>query len=111
MVEPGLSCEVRRDRGEVTVSAVGEIDLGTAAILHEAVESVFALSPVTVVLDLTGVTFCASVGLSELIWAKVHADAAGVRLVVVPGPVARRMLTITGLTAVLDLRDVPQVAG
>ncbi|MBE1467397.1 STAS domain-containing protein [Kibdelosporangium phytohabitans] len=86
------------------VSVGGEIDLNTAGQLDKVV--VAAINETTVgvvVLDLTGVTFLSSNGISALLQGKAHGASVGVelRVVVATGGAARRSLEITGLTDLL----------
>lgn len=72
-----LSIEVKTASGGVThVLPVGEIDLGTAPALREAVTTALRdARPDTVIIDLDGVMFLDSTGIAALISCRRLADA------------------------------------
>lgn len=111
MARPLLSCTLVEQPDQVTVVAAGEVDLDTCAVLHRAVEGALKREPATMVVDLQGVTFMSSEGLSELVWAMNHADRAGTHLVIIPSSMVYRILAVTGLVAVLDIQNAPQPTG
>jgi anti-anti-sigma factor len=78
--------------GEVDLSTVVQLEIAVIAAIDEAAGGV-------VVLDLTGVTFLSSNGISTLLQSKKHASNAEVelRIVVAAGSAVRRSLDITGL--------------
>ena len=83
--------------GVLVVAPVGEVDVATAGLLrcaiHQAVESV----PRSVVVDLSGLTFCGSTGLVALLAAREHADRRDVGFGTAAGrPSMLRVLEITG---------------
>lgn len=91
--------------GEVVLRVGGELDLGTADQLRAAAGRY--LHPGTrLTLDLSGVTFCDSTGLSALVTIHKQARAAGGELILLD-PLARIMhlFTITGLVRVLQIRS------
>ena len=94
----------RYEHGGVAVLAVaGELDLATAPRLREQLTRLVGDSPGrVVVVDLSGVTFCDSIGLGVLVGAQRRARAHGgvIRLVVPDGRLADG-LTQAGLDAVL----------
>jgi anti-anti-sigma factor len=79
----------------------GDLDLaGVAAVRGELLAEVRGHRPVT--LDLTDLGFVASVGAGLLLQVVEQARADGDLDVVLPGPgPARRLLELTGLTAIL----------
>jgi anti-anti-sigma factor len=90
------------------VTVVGEVDLATSPRLHEVLEGLDADQ--AVVVDLTGVSFLDSSGLSELVQAhERHAAAGGVRLVVTSAGI-RRVLEVSGLDEVFAVFDSPDDA-
>ncbi|MDH2424905.1 STAS domain-containing protein [Sphaerisporangium sp. TRM90804] len=105
--DPQLEFTVAADRRDsvVVVQARGELDYTSAPILRGRLAEVWASPGVaSLVLDLTEVSFCDSVGLSELISTLRRSEAEGVRLAVagVQGTVLR-VLTITGLRHAFDM--------
>ena len=97
-----VTFEVTSDAGRVRVRASGEIDSSSASALRGQLTTVLDLAPSEVVLDLGGVTFLDSAGLSVLAAAHRRATADGVRLrVLVAGRAVARPLQITGLWQLL----------
>ncbi|MEV7806496.1 STAS domain-containing protein [Microbispora sp. NPDC088329] len=88
----------------VVVRVEGDLDAGTVHLLHDELHRIWE-SPGTsvLVLDVAGLMFCDSRGLSELISALQRGQALNVRLILsgVQG-VLRRVLTITGLRNVFE---------
>jgi anti-sigma B factor antagonist len=101
-----LHLELRRHETAAVVRVAGEIDLSNhlrlrAAVLDacEAVEP-----PKPVVLDLTGVEFIASVGLSELLVCHRHASGRQTPLrVVADASRVLRPIEVAGLLRLLDV--------
>jgi anti-sigma B factor antagonist len=100
-VSPALTVSATH-AGEVVVCvATGEVDLATAGELRDAVLTAASGSP-RARLDLSGLTFIDSTGLSALLELHSTLDAAGVRLQITAadGPV-RQAVQITGLSHLL----------
>lgn len=94
--------------GGVVVHAAGEIDLVSSSKLDDLLDEL--LSPPTtpghLVIDLTGVTFLGSVGLSLLVKNDQRLRDAGGGLSVVTGNrLVARAISMTGLTEKLTLFD------
>lgn len=92
----------------VVVSVAGELDLATAPQLHAYLVDKTASRPTDLVLDLGGVTFLASRGVSLLIqarngWHGIHGELhlSGVTT----NPRVRRVLEVTGVLQVFDIAD------
>lgn len=66
-----------------TVSPVGAIDTATSAILDEGINSVLALKPKVLVLDMAGVDFMSSAGVRTMLKAKKGLEATGGSLTVI----------------------------
>jgi anti-sigma B factor antagonist len=84
----------------------GEIDLGTAATLEEAMTAAIDHAGNTiVVVDLSRVGFLSSVGITALLKARQYGEERGiaVRLVVPEGATMRRSLEVTGLLGILPI--------
>jgi anti-sigma B factor antagonist len=83
-----------------TISCTGEFDLAVEADFSAAVEGAIAAEPETVVIDLSGLAFIDSTGIHGLLRAHGHAQARGVRLVIVPAPErVHRVFGVCGLDA------------
>jgi anti-sigma B factor antagonist len=98
--------EIRESRRDwlVVLSVDGEIDMVTAPHLGRAICEALERSATALVIDLTEVTFLASVGMSVLVAAQGAADAMAVRFAVVAdGGATRRPMRLLGLDAVLAL--------
>jgi anti-sigma B factor antagonist len=99
--------------GAVVVHIVGEMDMATRDLLDRhllAAETQLA-PPAPVVLDLTGVVFLASMGLSLLIEHHQRCERAGSRLVVVAtNRAVLRPIQITGLDQELTIVATVQAA-
>jgi anti-sigma B factor antagonist len=96
----------------VVVCAVGEVDLLTAPRLSTQLDLAEAIvvPPAPVVLDLTGLTFLGSAGLSVLMAHHKRCAQLGSSLAVVPGGHAvTRPLAVTGLDQVLTI--IPDFVG
>jgi anti-sigma B factor antagonist len=81
----------------------GEVDLLSAQVLRNAITEALGREPALLVIDLTGVSFLASVGMTVLLKAHREAGRTTIRLrVVTPArsPVGRA-LELTGLTGAL----------
>jgi anti-anti-sigma factor len=110
--EPGLVVSSLERDGVIIVNAGGELDYRSASALRSGLASAWGTPGVSaLVLDLTGVAFCDSVGLSELIGALRHSRDTGVPLRVtgVQGTL-QRVLMITGLHASFDIYDTVDTA-
>ncbi|WP_030345934.1 STAS domain-containing protein [Streptomyces sp. NRRL S-1022] len=90
------------DRRLVTVS--GQLDLHTAQGLADALEPLLGGRDQAVLVDLSGVTFLDSTGLTCLITAYRTARTTGARLALIaPSAPVRTMLELTGVDQVLDV--------
>jgi anti-anti-sigma factor len=80
----------------------GEVDLVTAPELTRAALDQVRQAPEVLILDLADIGFLGSAGLTALLGLR---DAARPRTVlrVVPGPLVRRVVQLSGLEDVLDL--------
>ncbi|MBM7773595.1 anti-anti-sigma factor [Actinokineospora baliensis] len=91
--------------GAVVVRARGEIDLLTAPRFAEGVVGAIDAGAGLVVLDLDRVTFFGSAAVANLARAAERADAAGTDFrLVVGASMATRVLEISGLADLLELR-------
>ncbi|HTK62531.1 MAG TPA: STAS domain-containing protein [Pseudonocardia sp.] len=99
-----MTLSVLREGRGVTVVVKGEIDLMTVARLSDTLSSELAAAPPVLVVDLDGVGFLASMGITTL--ALAEREAAQRRIdfrVVASGRTTLRPLQITGMTDLLDV--------
>ena len=100
------------DNHAVIVRAVGEVDLVSAPLLSAQLRLAEAVvvPPAPVLLDLTGVTFIGSAGLSVLLEHHERCAELRTRLQVVGGRVVTRVLAAAGLTEEIPVVPAPMVA-
>lgn len=89
--------------GTVVVSVVGEVDMLSAPRLEETAQRALADAPPLLVLDLSGVTFLSSAGLSALVRTKTFAGENTEVHIVATGPATLRPLQLMGLDGDLDI--------
>ncbi len=90
--------------GRVAVlAAVGTVDALTAPQLTEAFDAVLKQDPSAVIIDLTGVDFLASAGMSALIDAREKTADSAYFSVVASGSVTSRPMRLVGLHEILPL--------
>ncbi|MFF2384476.1 STAS domain-containing protein [Streptomyces sp. NPDC058108] len=84
------------------LKVTGAMGLATASVLEQAVNEV--LTDRTVILDLTGVTFCDSSGLNSLLRLRRRAqDGGGQLALAAPSRQMMRLLSITGAATVFAI--------
>jgi anti-sigma B factor antagonist len=91
--------------GQVAVVSLPvEIDLVNADQVREDLLSLLNRSPSTLIVDMSGTTFCDSAGVNALVRAykRACASGAGMRLVVT-APNVQRVLAITGVDSLVDI--------
>jgi anti-sigma B factor antagonist len=84
----------------------GELDMSTAGLLGKAVEDACSCDAGgRLILDMSGVGFCDSAGISALVQSRKLADQAHLQLEVHrPALAVRRVLELSGLTEYLNVR-------
>lgn len=98
-----------RDRDEVAVVIVGELDLASVEELERAVAELIQAESGRIVVDLRGIDFIDSTGLSVLISLRNDAKRNGRALTLVPpASAARRIFQITGTRGLFDWRERPR---
>ncbi|CAM5366006.1 STAS domain-containing protein [Streptomyces atroolivaceus] len=105
--------------GVVRVTLAGELDLDTAPHVREAVTACLAKQPVSLCLDLSGISFCDCAGLSALLRARTSVLRAGVDLAVEGvGSQLARLLSLIGAddilawgNAAMDTASAPHAPG
>ena len=103
-LQPGelrLSSAVRGDA--LVLAAVGEVDHATAPRLQAAAEQAVATHPALLVLDLSGVGFLASAGLTVLVGVHQLGEPAVPTRVVASGRATLRPIQLTGLDQKLNV--------
>ncbi|MFG2162219.1 STAS domain-containing protein [Streptomyces olivaceus] len=88
----------------------GELDYDQAAALRHEAEQLPLAPGQCLVVDLAGLRFCDSTGISTLLAARRHAHASGADIVLhaVP-PNLMRILTLVGLDQVFTIRSADAV--
>ena len=83
----------------VVISVRGDLDLDSAPVLTTTLEQVLDRARPCVVVDLSGVGFCDSIGLSAFVIGQRRAhDAGGFLRLAAPGAWLARLLDTVGLT-------------
>jgi anti-sigma B factor antagonist len=99
IVEPLLVVDVTREGGTATVRIEGEVEFATAPRLRATLLDLAQEGANPVVVDLAGVSFLDSAGISLLIQAKKRLASEGSDLVLrAPQNNIRRVLEISGVT-------------
>jgi anti-sigma B factor antagonist len=94
-----FSASVNRDGGVATIVVSGEIDIATSPTIYQAISQALLADDVdTVLVDLAGVRFLDSSGISVLLQGRRLADGRAVRYRVVRADnMVRRILELTGV--------------
>ena len=97
----GLYAHVSRAGGAVTITLVGEIDYSSLNVARQALHDA-GNDAISIVFDLSGVTFCDCAGIGFLAMAASQFRAAGGEMTVrSPSRRVRRVLELTGTLACL----------
>jgi anti-anti-sigma factor len=99
-------CELERERrGDgVAVALSGEVDLGNADGVFDALKSVIAEQPARLDVDVAALDFIDSFGISRLILAQQAAIDSGVRMSLCRTRAAtRRVFVVSGLITFLNV--------
>ncbi|MET8866150.1 STAS domain-containing protein [Nonomuraea sp. NPDC004580] len=97
--KPTLTVTAGLSRNAIIVRLEGELDVNALPTFQEHLQQIWELLPQPfLILDLSEVSFCDSMGMNELVHLMQHCEAGGTRLVLggVQGVMAR-VLSITGL--------------
>ncbi len=106
VVEPFIALRVARDGSTAVVSIDGEIEFATAPKLRATLLELVHDGPTRIVLDLAGVSFLDSAGISLLIQAKKRLATGGAELVLRrPRSNVRRVLQVTGVDDLFLIED------
>ncbi len=87
----------------ITVVVSGDVDLVTSPQLRDKVGECLEAGPRAMVIDMTGVNFCDSSGLTVLVALSRICTASSIDFEVVPSRVVRRVLELTGLTGTVNV--------
>jgi anti-sigma B factor antagonist len=99
-----LDVSTTQQDGHAVVAATGEVDLFTAPILDSELTQVVSDGAASVVVDLSGVEFLDSTGLSVIVKAlKRIREAGGSLSVVVASERVAKVFRITGLDQILPV--------
>lgn len=103
-----FSLSFTRDDGSVVVGVSGELDCATASVLEERLDDLLSdQGNLSVVIDLSDMTFVDSTGLSVFVTAYRHLrERGGTLLLRRPTTATRRIFEITGLHRVLPVEDL-----
>lgn len=98
------------NQGEMCVVAVsGELDLASSATLDQQLTRMLDAAAALVVVDLRGLEFMDSTGLSTLVKAHQRAEQAGKRFALIRGSQqVQRLLSLTGVEERMVLADSPE---
>lgn len=106
MSQDEFRIDVDRAPGRVQVRPVGELDLATVPSLEQELARVRASGVPSVVLDLRGLTFMDSTGLSLTLRWSLESSRDGFDFSLVRGEGAiRRLFELTGMDRRLPFRD------
>ncbi len=109
-MEPSVRVEVT-GREAIIVHPVGEIDYSSLDPLREALLDARIAGVRDIIVDLTEVSFLDSQGLAVILYAHQRQRSAGGRLVLRnPNDNARRLLTVTNLSTVIDVEHTEPAA-
>jgi anti-anti-sigma factor len=98
-----LRMEELRIGHRLVLALAGEVDLGSVAVLHTAVERVRTCGAAEVWIDLTHVEFLDSTGLAALIAARRAVEPERALVVICPEGPAKRTIVVAGLERVFTI--------
>src|SRR5271165_1396482 len=104
-MDDGLAVHLEQSDGLAVAHVSGEIDLATAPELRDRLAEIPSDAG-NVIVDLSGVTFLDSTGLSVLVatWKRLTYEApSGAFRLVVRRPTIQRVLEVTGLAQVFEV--------
>jgi anti-anti-sigma factor len=97
--------------GTAVVALSGQLDVQTCLVLESALDRLREAASTRVVVDLSGVTFCDSVGLSAFVVGHKYCTAAGGYLrLAAPTPFMIRLLQVVGVAGPLPIYQTVQSA-
>jgi anti-sigma B factor antagonist len=97
--------------GQVVAQVRGELDAASNPLLQQALLRSLRQAERLLTIDLSGVTFFGSAGVTALVWLSQHPEAAGKHVkVVATSRTVTGPLELTGLLEHLDVEGMPGVA-
>jgi anti-anti-sigma factor len=104
-IEPPVDIDIRHRGDQPHVVLRGELDLVSTPVVRSTVADLMGDDPNEVHLDVAGLTFVDSVGLSFLLVTHRELEVEGRRLVLDnPSAPVTRLLQLTGTDMVFDIR-------
>ena len=97
----------REDSDAACLVVAGDVDLANVDELTEHLACLVDDARSPAVLDLREMTFFGSTALTAVLVAHERAEAQGVQLYIRPSRMALRVIAVTGLDGVLNIRDEP----
>ncbi|MER7007620.1 STAS domain-containing protein [Dactylosporangium sp. NPDC000555] len=95
-----------REDGVAVVAVYGSIDVDTAPELRKTMHALFDAGGTRVVIDLSGVEFCDSIGLGTFAYGHNHCVASdGFLRLVGPSPFLARLLRTVGIAGPVPVYD------
>jgi anti-sigma B factor antagonist len=108
-VQSHFQLEVRTEEAATVIAVSGELDLASSPALQEELDRAQNANARLLIIDLRGLDFMDSTGLSVLVRAHQRADEEGRQLAMVKGPQqVQRLLSLTGVADRLTLVDTPE---
>ncbi|MCZ2810846.1 STAS domain-containing protein [Modestobacter sp. VKM Ac-2979] len=97
--------------GQVIASVSGELDAASNPLLQQTLLAALRQAERLLTIDLSGVTFFGSAGVTALVWVSQHPEAAGKHVgVIATSRIVTGPLELTGLLLRLDVQGMPGVA-
>lgn len=101
-----LSYSTRRDGGAAVITPPAEIDINTARQLEIELNLALLRGVTTVIVDLSGTTFCDSAGTGVLARAYTRASDMNTTMCLVVGKaIVRRVFELNGIDQMLQIYD------
>jgi anti-sigma B factor antagonist len=108
-VQNDFRVDVRVEGRIAIIGVTGELDLASSPELEQQLDQVWRSDADQLVLDLRGLEFMDSTGLSIVVGAHQRVAETGRKLSVVKGPPqVQRLLDLTGVSERLQLVDTPE---
>ncbi len=102
-----LNVQATEEDGATRLSVAGDLDITAAEPLGRAVTAALDAGARSLVIDLSPTTFVDSTGLSHLLAARRHADAAraGLKILAPKGSEARVVIDLAGVGTILGVAE------